>query len=721
MSRPTKILAWLVAAVLAIFALGAIFLVLFFDPNDYRDDLAEAVKERTGRDLMIEGDVSLAFFPWLAIDIGNTTLGNAPGFGDTPFARFDRATLSIRLLPLLLRQDVAIGTADLESLELNLQVNSEGRSNWDDFLGDEDQADDEVDEGKGKAFEVSGVDVSNTTITFDDRHSGDTYVLSNMNMQLGRVSDDGKPVPANGAFHFDLQPNGISGDIELDSVLSFDLGEGLVTVDDLSIEGVIEGIATSPTRLQFETDGIEVQTENRVVTIQPLDLTLLGIDIHADVEPFSYEGSVEPSAAIQIDAFSPRSVMHLLEVEIPETADPVALSSVIVDAKAAVKSKVIELSNVTIKLDDTTFKGDLAVPRTASGGYRFNLSADRIDLDRYMAPADAAAAETAGESAPTEIPADLIRPLNARGDLRVATALLSGMQFENVVLGLNTANGRMRIHPITADLFGGSYNGDVRIDAAKATSVISVDEKVQAVNLADLAGAMFNKENITGSISGAFKLTGRGNDLAAIQRSLDGNMSFELSDGAYEGTDIWYEMRRARAMIKGGEAPEPELPARTQFSSVKATGVVTDGVMQNNDLIAELPFMRLSGRGSVDFAAATVDYDLTARVLERPESLQGVTAEELDDFTEAVIPLKITGPLASPSVKPNVERLLRDRVEDEIKDRLFDKLLGGDKKEPPPEGESQEEPPAEGEPDEAPVEEDIEDKVKDKLKDLFGK
>jgi AsmA protein len=721
MSRPTKILAWLVAAVLAIFALGAIFLVLFFDPNDYRDDLAEAVKERTGRDLMIEGDVSLAFFPWLAIDIGNTTLGNAPGFGDTPFARFDRATLSIRLLPLLFRQDVAIGTADLESLELNLQVNSEGRSNWDDFLGDEDQADDEVDEGKGKAFEVSGVDVSNTTITFDDRHSGDTYVLSNMNMQLGRVSDDGKPVPANGAFHFDLQPNGISGDIELDSVLSFDLGEGLVTVDDLSIEGVIEGIATSPTRLQFETDGIEVQTENRVVTIQPLDLTLLGIDIHADVEPFSYEGSVEPSAAIQIDAFSPRSVMHLLEVEIPETADPVALSSVIVDAKAAVKSKVIELSNVTIKLDDTTFKGDLAVPRTASGGYRFNLSADRIDLDRYMAPADAAAAETAGESAPTEIPADLIRPLNARGDLRVATALLSGMQFENVVLGLNTANGRMRIHPITADLFGGSYNGDVRIDAAKATSVISVDEKVQAVNLADLAGAMFNKENITGSISGAFKLTGRGNDLAAIQRSLDGNMSFELSDGAYEGTDIWYEMRRARAMIKGGEAPEPELPARTQFSSVKATGVVTDGVMQNNDLIAELPFMRLSGRGSVDFAAATVDYDLTARVLERPESLQGVTAEELDDFTEAVIPLKITGPLASPSVKPNVERLLRDRVEDEIKDRLFDKLLGGDKKEPPPEGESQEEPPAEGEPDEAPVEEDIEDKVKDKLKDLFGK
>ena len=42
--------------------------------------------------------------------------------------------------------------------------------------------------------------------------------------------------------------------------------------------------------------------------------------------------------------------------------------------------------------------------------------------------------------------------------------------------------------------------------------------------------------------------------MAAIQRSLAGNMSFVLSDGTYEGTDIWYELRRARALLKGGGA-----------------------------------------------------------------------------------------------------------------------------------------------------------------------
>jgi len=214
-----------------------------------------------------------------------------------------------------------------------------------------------------------------------------------------------------------------------------------------------------------------------------------------------------------------------------------------------------------------------------------------------------------------------------------------------------------------------------------------------------------------------------------VQKTLGGNMSFQLIDGTYEGTDIWYELRRARALLKGGEAPKPTLPPRTQFSSVSATGVVTNGVMRKDDLSAELPFMQMTGRGTVDLAAATVNYDLTARVLERPESLKNATEAELNDFTKAVIPLKITGPLTSPSVKPNVEMLLKQRVEDEIKSRVFDKLLGGSKKTPPVEGVPEEQVPAEGAPEEAapaegepveePAEEDIEDELKKKLKGLF--
>lgn len=719
MSKITRIFAGIVIAIAALFVLGAVFFLLFFDANDFREDIGEAVAERTGRELVIEGDVSLAFFPWFAIEVGRTTLGDAPGFGDDPFAEFERAKLSIRLLPMLFSREIAIDTAELEALTLNLKVDARGRNNWEDLLGGEDTAPAEDTAGKGAAFEVSGVDVSDTTITYEDRQSGDKYVLSDMSMKLGRLSGDGRPVPARGSFRFDVQPAGMKGDIELDTVVAFDVDEALVTIADLTVEGVIEGIATSPTRLKFETDGIELRTADQVATLQPVALTVLGIDMKAEVEPVSYAGAVMPVATIAVDAFSPKSLMQLLDIEAPETADPSALSRVIVDAKIVTREQRIDMSELTIKLDDTTFKGKLSVPRSSSGAFAFDLGADRIELARYMEPTESAAPAARGEAVPVEIPADLIRPLKAKGNLRVASATLGAMAFDNVVLGLNAANGRLRLHPVTSSLFGGTYSGDVQIDASGKTPVLAVDEKIENVNMADLARALFKQENITGTINGAFKLNGRGNDMAAVQQSLAGNVAFELSDGAYEGTDIWYELRRARALLKGGAAPKPELPPRTKFSSVKASGNVSNGILRNDDLVAELPFMRLTGNGTVDLPAATLNYSLTARVLERPDALQNATEEELKDFTEAVIPMKITGPLTSPSVKPDVEKLLRKRVEKELKDRVLDRLLGGDKA-PAPAGEGAAgEAPAEGEPEAPAEEESVEDQLKNKLKGLF--
>jgi len=90
--------------------------------------------------------------------------------------------------------------------------------------------------------------------------------------------------------------------------------------------------------------------------------------------------------------------------------------------------------------------------------------------------------------------------------------------------------------------------------------------------------------------------------------------------------------------------------------------------------VADLPFMRITGQGSVDLPAATVDYRLSARVFKKPEAMQGAAAEEIDDLTKVVIPLSITGPLVKPSVKPDVEKLLQQKVEEEVRERIEDKL-----------------------------------------------
>ena len=78
----------------------------------------------------------------------------------------------------------------------------------------------------------------------------------------------------------------------------------------------------------MSTAGIELDVAGNVATVQPVELSIFGIDVSASFEPISYAGTVEPRATIEVGAFSPRSVMTLFGVEPPETADPVALSSI---------------------------------------------------------------------------------------------------------------------------------------------------------------------------------------------------------------------------------------------------------------------------------------------------------------------------------------------------------------------------------------------------------
>jgi AsmA protein len=716
MSSALKILGILVAAAVAVAIFAAIVFILIFDPNDIKDDISEGVREKTGRELLIEGDLQLSLFPWLAIELGSTQLGNAPGFDDTPFASFESARLSVRVMPLLLRREVVIGTAALDSLRVNLQVRKDGTGNWEDFGGAGETQPSEAEppepqaEGPSATIDIASVAVTDAALSYSDASSGDRFELTDLNLTSGRIAA-GEAVPLEGGFAFRLDPAGLSGQVNIAVVVGFDAEAATISVADLDIGGRVEGALEVPATFGLEAPAIRLQTDAQTADVGEINLQFMSVDLLADVEPFSYAGDPQPSATIGIAAFSPRTLMQELAIEAPPTADPDVLDKLIVDAKAKVGADAITLSDLKLVIDDTTFTGRLSVPRSADGTFELDLAGDSIDIARYMAPAseEAAAEGSAGET--VEIPVELIRALNARGNLSIASASLGKILFEKVTLGVNSADGKLRMNPIAADFFDGGYRGDVRIDASGNVPSISVNENIAGVSLEPMMKAMYDVENITGTVNGTFRLGGSGADMDAIRRDLDGNLSVELIDGAWEGTDVWYELRKARALVRGEAAPQAPATPRTQFSSMVASGKVTDGVMRNDDFFAELPFMQVSGKGTVNFVEANVDYTVTGRFLEKPEFVTGVSEEELDDFTKAVIPFRITGPLADPDIKPDVEEMLKDRAEEEAKKAIVDKLFGDDE-EPPPEGEEPQE--------EKDIEDQLKDEAKKRLKDLLG-
>ena len=718
MGKLLKISAWFVGILIALLLLTAFAVSLLFDPNHYKADIAQGVRDATGRAFSIDGDLSLSLFPWLAVEMGPSTLGNAEGFGEAPFLHFDSARLSVKLLPLVFSREIAVGTASLDGLRVNLAVNAAGLRNWDDLVARREQAGSVPVDGPGRGpaaeagagfgLEVQRLSVRDAAFGYTDVRAGRRYRITEANLEL-RGIDGTAPVPLSGGFAFALAPGALSGRVDLAVALTADFAAGIVYLDDLEIDARVEGATEAPVDLRLAAPAIALDTNARIADLGVLELSILDLKLTADVEPFAYAERIEATAVLGMAAFSPRRLLQALGSELSATADPSALGRLRLDARAKLGSTAIALEDIVLVMDDTTLRGRVAVPRARGGVFEFDLGGDSIDVSRYLAPAGEAEVVTEDRAPPAAIPTALLRAVNARGELTLGRATLGAMLFEDIALGLNLADGRLRLHPMTSRLFDGRYRGDVRVDAAGDTPLLSVNERLENVSLAPLGRALFGRDTLSGRINAAFRLDGRGGDMAALRRTLTGNLSFELKDGTLEGRDLWHELRRARALIRRETPPAPELPARTRFSQLSASGTVVDGVFANDDLQAELPFLRLSGKGRLDLVETTLDYTLKARFIEQPELMGDVSAAELDDFTKAVLPIRITGPLAAPDFGLDLAEAARARVKEEVTDRLLDFLgRGGDEE-------------AAADPDAAPGDQaqDLEDVVKDRLRELL--
>ncbi len=61
-----------IGAAIALFVIAAVILVTTVDPNEYKSEIAQAVKDNTGG-TPFDGDISFNFFPWLGLEVGQCT------------------------------------------------------------------------------------------------------------------------------------------------------------------------------------------------------------------------------------------------------------------------------------------------------------------------------------------------------------------------------------------------------------------------------------------------------------------------------------------------------------------------------------------------------------------------------------------------------------------------------------------------------------------------
>jgi AsmA protein len=712
--RALKIAAFVAGGVLALIVVALLLVVLFVDPNDYRDRLAALVESETGRKLTLSGDLKLSVFPWIAIEAGPASLGEAPGFGDEPFVAIRHARIGVRLWPLL-RGKIEVGEVRLEGARIRLITDERGRDNWADLGAEEAETAPPAAQEPMELPTIAGLQIEDAALTIENRQEKTRRVVRDLNVKTGRLRS-GEPFDLMLELVLDQEPAlsvkmhlaaTVTADMEsnvhrlakpeIDVTLSgqgypaagipvriraaslqADIGQKRHQLDGLTLEATWKGDGFPPAGIPVALSAKDLTADLAAQTLRlnALDLTVAGAHLTGNLTGAEILDAPRIEGPLKLDPVSLREWLPKLGIDLPRTRDPDVLKRLSFSSTVALTKTGAELRSILMQLDDTTAKGMLGVADFDAKALRFDLNVDRINADRYLPPPVEAPAAPKGDDPPAEIPVEALRKLNARGQLQVGEAIFAGIKFTKLLLGVNARDGRVRFNPAEASMYGGHYRGDIGIDATTSVARVTLDERVSNVDFAPLFKDLFETNRVSGKGSANLKLAGAGRNTDEVVKTLDGTVDFKVADGALEGADLWYEIRRARALLKQQAIPTRSGPERTPFSALTGTGVMKDGVLTNNDLNVAMQYLKVTGQGVVDVPKSTLDYRLVATVLKIPR--EGAETADAQDLVDAEIPVKVTGTLSDPKVRPDLESYVKgqvkQKVEKELKKKLGDKL-----------------------------------------------
>jgi len=670
--RGLRILGFLVGGIIACALLLLLGVALFVNPNDYKGRIEQQVKTTTGRDLTLKGDIKLSVFPWIALELGPASLGNPEGFGTEPFLSVEKVALRVKLLPLL-HKELQIGRIEIDGLDLRLKKNAAGKGNWQDF-GQKQPPSKPIRE-TGQAPETLE-DLGGVLIT-QSRISYKAITVSNLNVNVGNLSQHAA-VPVKASFDLDTGPGGNS--------LSF--ASAFAVTPDMPAKHYELAGATLSGELKLKNDSRNLPWEFVAHSVD-LDLTaqtLKAPAFTAQAGPAQLSGSMSGekildaptiSGSFKLEPLVLREFLARIGLDVPKTRDQHALSKLAFTSRFSYAPKILRLSQLDVQLDDSQLRGSFALTNPETPASEFDLTVDRINLDRYRAPenAEAKTGQPPPKTAqpPVKLPTTAVKALNMKGNFSIGGATVSGMTLSNLKLGVNAREGIVHLSPIEANLYGGQLSGDITYDAHEGTPSLALEQEVTGVDMAALLKDSIKSDRLSGRGNVRAKLAGQGRTSDTLIKNLSGRVQADLADGAVTGIDLWYEISRAQALLKQQTVPSGSDDRRTKFDSFKMSADIAGGIASTKDLMIASQYLRVTGSGTANLLTEAIDYHIVATILKAPPSSHGA---DLAQLTLAGIPVEISGTMNDPKVRPDLAGLLKSNVKQKLEDTLKNKLQG---------------------------------------------
>ena len=542
-----KILVTLLILIL-LTAIGIVSLIVFVDPNNYRGFISDTVKDKTGYELTIDGNLRWHIWPQISILTDSVKLSDIDA--KKPILTADNMRLDVELFPLFSKK-LEVKNVFIKSAIINITDDSKGQvyKHKAEQLPSTDesqttQTKQQKDSSKW-AFTLNKLEVSDSTIVLQNKD--DFINFRNINLAIIQKADKKITIDVKGNIDRNQQNFSYLADADVDLTL---FPEKAI-IDLKKFDYTYKGIALPTKELKGNLKGvINYQHNSKQLTSKDLSFSVnenyFSGALNANFDKKPYIDLTVTSNELNLTPFLEKDKKTNENITIQQTPPVVSnvtkvdnelsfLNSFNAKAKLDIKKLNINkmiLNDIDVALTNNdgvaTFqnisfdfaKGHIAATGMANGKQKYTQiklipKVTNIDLNTFFNQ--------------METPNDLEGLFNASGDIEVNT--LSGNKL------LESLKGNLSINVTNAKLNKININNIIQNAATKYTKDISSTENMK--NYTEFSkistDAYLNKGNLElttlNALSPTLEVIDGSGRVGMTQKDLDINMNIKILGG----------------------------------------------------------------------------------------------------------------------------------------------------------------------------------------------
>lgn len=574
------------------------------DVNQYKPQIVQIVKDNTGRDFEISGDLKLApsLVPTIAIE--GVSLSNANWAKETNMLSVSKFEAQIALLPLL-KKNIQVIKFILIEPKINLETNEQGEGNWvfSNTTAEDKETNTETTATTLPGLAVKEVQIKDAHINYKDGKTGKatTLLINEVTVSSTKLAD---PMQLSIKAEVNKSP------LEIEGILG-------------SVNNLLDN-KDYPIDINGNIAGAKISIKGQLA--QPMQAKGIDLLTSLDIEELS-------------------SLNKLADSKLPEIG-PITFAG-----KLAGTQSGYSINSISAQIMEYKIGGDLEVKlNTTRPKLIANFTTDSIDISPFQTGKQAEAIKEENKKEklfPAEpLPLESLKAADVDFKFKANKLITKDLTINDANLTITLNNGYLNVNH-TAKTSGGSISAIIKLDGSSGKSaVLDNDIKLKQIELGTLP-AIKEKELLSGGKTDiTIKTKGIGSSVSEIMSGLNGKLQIQVGEGQISNAALDIASTDVLTSTLSLLNPAADKEDGSLLECAVINFAIKDGIATaENGIAMATNHVNVMGTGHVNLKTEELDIGIT------PKAREGIGIS-IGQLAELV---RLGGTLAKPTPKTDTK------------------------------------------------------------------